>query len=104
MELRAMLCIAYAVSVVVGGVEDSAPRAYWRMAFVSASTPSGSVVRTSGDGEGLPKMVCLVASSLVLLLLLLLGRVSRTREGGHSERQRPLGVGPEDSELGRRTV
>ncbi len=44
--------------VVVVDVEASTPKVYPRV------TPSGSVVRTWGGGEGLPRMFCLVASSL----------------------------------------
>ncbi len=50
-----------AVAVVV---EASAPKVYPRVALASASTLSGSVVRTLRGGEGLPKIFCLVASSL----------------------------------------
>ncbi len=52
------------VVVVVVVVEASAPKVYPRMTPASASTLSGSVVRTLTGGEGLPKMFCLVASSL----------------------------------------
>ncbi len=54
------------VVVVVGGgvVEASAPKAYPRVTLTSASTLSGSVVRTLRGGEGLPNMFYLVASSL----------------------------------------
>ncbi len=38
--------------------------AYLRVAIASASTLSGSGVRTLRDGEGFPKMFCLVATSL----------------------------------------
>ncbi len=57
-------CIAF-LNVAVGVVvEASTPTAYWRVVLVSASTLSRSVVRTLRGEEGLPKMVCLVASSL----------------------------------------
>ncbi len=49
---------------VVAVVETSAPKVYPRVTLASASTLSGSVVRTLRDREGLPKMLCLVASSL----------------------------------------
>ncbi len=44
--------------------EASAPKIYPRVTLASASTLSGSVVRTLRGGEGLPNMFCLVASSL----------------------------------------
>ncbi len=43
------------MSMIDVAVEASAPRVYWRVALASAS---------SGGGEGLPKVSCLVASSL----------------------------------------
>ncbi len=52
-----------AVDVVVV-VEASAPKTYPRVALANANTLSGSVIRTSRDGEGLLKMLYLVASSL----------------------------------------
>ncbi len=51
-------------AAVVVVVEASAPKVYPRVTLVSASTLSGSVVRTLTGGEGLPNMFCLVASSL----------------------------------------
>ncbi len=45
-------------------VEASAPKAYPRVALASASTLSGSVVRTLKGVEGLPKVFCLVVSNL----------------------------------------
>ncbi len=42
-------------------VEALAPKAYPRVALASASSLSGSVVRTLRGGEGLPKMFCLIA-------------------------------------------
>ncbi len=45
-------------------VEASAPKVYPRVTLASASTLSGSVVRTLRGGEGLPKIFCLVVSSL----------------------------------------
>ncbi len=45
-------------------VEASASKVYPRVTLVSASTLSGSVVRTLRGGEGLPNMFCLVASRL----------------------------------------
>ncbi len=39
-------------------------KVYPRVTLASASTLSGSVTRTLRGGEGLPKMFCLVASSL----------------------------------------
>ncbi len=53
-----------AVTAVVVVVEASAPKVYQRVALASASTLSGSVVRTLRGGEGLPNMFCLVASGL----------------------------------------
>ncbi len=50
--------------VVVLVVEASAPNVNPRVTLASASTLSGSVVRTLMGGEGLPNMFCLVASSL----------------------------------------
>ncbi len=52
------------VVVVVDDVEASAPKVCPRVTLASASTLSGSVVRTLRGGEGLPKVFCLVASSL----------------------------------------
>ncbi len=52
-----------AISVVIV-VEALAPKVYPRVTLASASTLSGFVVRTLRGGEGLPKMFCLVASSL----------------------------------------
>ncbi len=52
------------VDIFVAVVEASVPKVYPRVTLASASTLSGSVVRTSRGGEGLPKMFCLVASSL----------------------------------------
>ncbi len=51
----------YDGSVVVV-VEASAPKVYPRVTLASASTLSGSVVRTLRGAEGLPNMFCLVAS------------------------------------------
>ncbi len=48
----------------VVAVEASAPKVYPRVTLASASTLSGSVVRTLRGGEGLPNMLCFVASSL----------------------------------------
>ncbi len=45
-------------------VELSAPKVYPNVTLSRASTLSGSVVRALRGGEGLPKMFCLVASSL----------------------------------------
>ncbi len=45
-------------------VEASASKVYPRATLAGASKPSGWVVRTLRVGEGLPKMFCLVASSL----------------------------------------
>ncbi len=45
-------------------VEASAPKVYSRVTIANASTLSGSVVRSSRGGQGLPNMFCLVASSL----------------------------------------
>ncbi len=45
-------------------VEASAPKVYPRVILASASTLSGSVVRTLWGGEGSPRMFCLAASSL----------------------------------------
>ncbi len=45
-------------------VEASVPKVYPRVTLASASTFSGSVVRTLRGGEGLSEMFCLVASSL----------------------------------------
>ncbi len=50
------------VAVIV--VEASEPKLYPRVTLPSASTLSGSVVRTLRGGEGLPNMFCPVASSL----------------------------------------
>ncbi len=55
-------------SVLVVVVEASAPKVYPRVTLAGVITLSGSVVRTLGGGEGLPKMFCLVASSLGHLL------------------------------------
>ncbi len=50
------------VTVVVAVVvEAPAPKVYPRVTLASASTLSGSVVRTLRGGEGLPNMFCLVA-------------------------------------------
>ncbi len=53
-----------AVVVIIVVVEASAPNIYPRVTLASASTLSGSVVRTLRGGEVLPKMFYLVASSL----------------------------------------
>ncbi len=45
-------------------VEASVPKVYPRVSLASASTLSGSVVRTLRGGEGLPKVLCLAGSSL----------------------------------------
>ncbi len=45
-------------------VELSAPKVYPSVTFANSSTLSASVVRTLRGGEGLPKMFCLVPSSL----------------------------------------
>ncbi len=42
-------------------IEASAPKAHPRVTLASASTLSGSVLRTLRGGEGLPNMFCLVA-------------------------------------------
>ncbi len=52
------------LSVVVVVVEASAAKVYTRVTLASASTLSGSVVRTLRGREGLLNMFCLVASSL----------------------------------------
>ncbi len=44
------------VSAAVVVVEASAPKVYPRVTLASASTLSGSVVRTLMGGEGLPNM------------------------------------------------
>ncbi len=44
--------------------EPLEPKVYPSVTLTSASALSGSVVRTLRDGEGLPKMFCLVVSSL----------------------------------------
>ncbi len=49
-----MCGVSYAVVLVVV-VEASAPKVYPRVTLASASTLSGSVVRTLRGGEGLPK-------------------------------------------------
>ncbi len=51
-------------AVVIVVVEASAPKVYLRVTLASASILSGSVVRALRGGEGLPKIFCLVASSL----------------------------------------
>ncbi len=48
---------------VVVAVEASAPKVYPRVTLSSASTLSGSVVRTLRGGEGLPTMFGLVLSN-----------------------------------------
>ncbi len=53
-----------AVVAVVVVVEASAPKVCPRVTLASASTLSGSVVRTLSGGEGLQNMFCFVASSL----------------------------------------
>ncbi len=59
------LCeVAVGVGVIVVIVEASAPKVYRRVTLASASTLSGSVVRTLRGGEGLPNVFSLVASSL----------------------------------------
>ncbi len=55
------------VVVVLVLVEASAPKVYPMVTLASASTLSGSVIRTFRGGEGCPNMFCLVASSLGLL-------------------------------------
>ncbi len=60
---RCAVEIAVHVAVVVV-VEASAPKVYPMVTLASASTFSGSVLRTLRCGEGLPNMFCLVASSL----------------------------------------
>ncbi len=52
------------VVVVVVVVEASAPKVYPRVTLASASTLSGSVVRTLSGEEGLQNMFCLIESSL----------------------------------------
>ncbi len=52
------------VGIVVVIFEASAPKVYRRVTLGSANTLSGSVVRTLTGRERLPKMFCLVASSL----------------------------------------
>ncbi len=52
------------IPAVVVVVEASAPKVYPRVTLASASTLSGSVVRTLRGGERLPNMFYLVASSL----------------------------------------
>ncbi len=59
-----MKFVSESAAAVVVVVEASAPEVYPRVTLASASTLSGSVVRTLRDGEGFPKMFCLVASSL----------------------------------------
>ncbi len=54
-------------SAVVVILEASAPKVYPRVTLASASTLSGSVVRTLSGGDGLSKIFCLVASSLGIL-------------------------------------
>ncbi len=44
--------------------DASAPKVYPRVTLASASTLSGSVIRTLRYAEGLPKVFCIVASSL----------------------------------------
>ncbi len=56
--------VVVVVVVVIVVVEASAPKVYPRVTLASASTLSGSEVMTLRDGEGLPNMFCLVASSL----------------------------------------
>ncbi len=50
----AVVVVVVVVAVVV--VEASAPKIYPRVTLASASTPSGSVVRTMMGVEGLPNM------------------------------------------------
>ncbi len=56
--------IGFVIVAVVVVVEAKAPKVYPRVTLASASTLSGSVVRTLRGGEGLTNMFCLVASSL----------------------------------------
>ncbi len=51
------------ICAVVGGVEMSAIRSYWKDALTSTSLLSGSMVRTSRGGEELSKVFCLIMSS-----------------------------------------
>ncbi len=44
--------------------EGSVPKVYPKVTLASASTLSGILLRTLGGGEGLPNMVCFVASSM----------------------------------------
>ncbi len=60
----AVVVVVVVVVFVVVVVEASAPKVYPRVTLASASTLSGSVVRTLRGGEGLPNMFCLDASSL----------------------------------------
>ncbi len=55
------------LAAVVVVIEASAPWVYPRVTPASASTPSGSVVRTLMCGEGLPKMFCPVTSWVYIL-------------------------------------
>ncbi len=56
--------IARAFDSVIFVVEASAPKVYPKVNLASASTLSGSVVRTLRDVQVVPKMFYLVASSL----------------------------------------
>ncbi len=64
-RLRLTTRISYYLrATAVVGVEALAPKTYSMVILASASTLSGSVVRTLRSGEGLPKMFCLVALSM----------------------------------------
>ncbi len=63
-QVEAVAMTMHLAAVVSVVVEASAPKVYPKVTLASASTLSGSVVRTLRGGEGLPNMVCLVASSL----------------------------------------
>ncbi len=63
-DYREIGIIGFTVVGVVVVVEASASKVYPRVTLAGASNLSGWVVRTLRGGEGLPKMFCLVASSL----------------------------------------
>ncbi len=56
--------VVVVVVVIVVAVGTSVPKVYPRVTLASASTLSGSVVRTLRGGEGFPNVFCVVASSL----------------------------------------
>ncbi len=62
-NLQIIIILKSAVVVAVV-VEAKAPQVYPWVTLASASTLSGSVVRTLRGEEGLPNMFCLVTSSL----------------------------------------